>query len=911
MKPKTFSLPIIIFLLIGSFKQLIAQLPEDFYDQVFASGFDFPTGITFDDNGRAFVWEKKGIVHILDSLGQRSDTPLIDISEEVMNWKDHGLMGFALDPSFLKNGYFYLLYAVDLHHYFNFGTANYHPDTTLINGPSFGRVVRFTADPNTNFSKVLPDSRKILLGESINNGISLLYEFHGLGTLLVGQDGTLIISCGDGTSNHGADTGGDSLFSFASEAIRYGIITPDENIGSYKSQYLGSYNGKILRISAQTGDGLASNPFFDPENPRSPQSRTWALGFRNPYRIAIQPETGSHYPADGQPGIIFAGDVGNGAWEELNIVDQGGMNFGWPIYEGNLLMWSFFIKEVPQNRLAGNPLFGSGCEQEYFNFRDLLKPPRKDEDLVFQNPCNSFEPIPESVFPMEARFPIISWSNAMWNKPTRAMVPVFNESGDISNLAVEDPFSGVDAEPFDGFSSLAGVFYNAEAFPEKYHNKFFSMDFSGWIKVFDLDEEQQLLSVQSFHDEAKDIIHLALNPMDGSLYYINISGEIRKISFGGNPAPVAIIEADKLFGPGPLTVQFDASKSFDANSNHLNFEWDFGDGQIQTAPQTSFTFSSQGNNIKSFPVTLKATDEEGAFSSQTVIVSVNNSPPQVDISSFEDGDQYPVDKTILLILEADVSDAEHNNEDLLYQWKVFLHHNDHFHPEPTDFNPITHMLVSPLGCEEEIYYYRIELTVSDPEGLSTTKSQIIYPYCQEDFVSWNNLKAETISEAIHLEWNSELEEEVLHYEVQRSSNFFDFKKIGNLQPKGPNTSYEFIDHSPLVGSNIYRIKAIQKERAFDYSNLATASYPKVPDIRIYPNPASKQFQIEIKEVQSNKVEFELFGSNGGKILNRKWETINGESFKKTIISSDLPRGLYLYRIQNGQEQIIGRLILGY
>ena len=150
----------------------------------------------------------------------------------------------------------------------------------------------------------------------------------------------------------------------ASLALAAGIITPDQDRGSYRAQYLGNLNGKILRIDAETGDGLASNPFYDPANPRSPQSRIWSYGLRNPYRIVLRPGSGAHLPEAGQPGAIYIGDVGNGAWEELDVATKGGENFGWPILEGLLLNWRFFITEVPPNLMAPNPLFESGgCDQ--------------------------------------------------------------------------------------------------------------------------------------------------------------------------------------------------------------------------------------------------------------------------------------------------------------------------------------------------------------------------------------------------------------------------------------------------------------------------------------------------------------------------------------------------------------------
>ena len=273
---------LILLVVFGMFDQMHAQLPEDFYDEIISTDFNFPMGLTFDHEGKMYVWEKEGKVQIIETSGSKLPEPLIDISEEVMNWKDHGLTGFALDPGFANNGYYYLLYAADLHYLKFYGTPEYSPDSMTINTATIGRVVRYKADPATNFTSTVEGSRKILLGETISNGIPLLYAFHGLGTLLVGEDGTLLISCGDATSNGGTDIGGDSHGTFASAAIAEGILGPDQDIGSYKSQYLGSYAGKILRIDAETGDGLSSNPFFDAENPRSPQSRTWGLGLQKP-----------------------------------------------------------------------------------------------------------------------------------------------------------------------------------------------------------------------------------------------------------------------------------------------------------------------------------------------------------------------------------------------------------------------------------------------------------------------------------------------------------------------------------------------------------------------------------------------------------------------------------------------------
>ncbi|MCB0587139.1 MAG: PQQ-dependent sugar dehydrogenase [Phaeodactylibacter sp.] len=902
--------PVFTGLFLAFLFGLSAQgLPDEFYDEKYMGPFEFPTGITFDDTGRMFIWEKSGVVYIADTTGHLFQEPLIDISEEVANWKDHGLMGFALDPEFLINGYFYLLYALDLHYYDHYGTPAYSPDSTELFRPTIGRVTRYKADPLSNFSKALPDSRKVLLGETIDNGIPLLYEFHGLGSLVMGEDGTLLISCGDATSNAGPDTGGDSLGTMASAAIARGILSPDQDVGSYRAQYLGNYNGKILRIDPETGDGLPSNPFYDPEAPRSKQSRIWAYGLRNPYRFSMRPSSGSHFPQDGRPGILYVGDVGNGSWEELDIVQSGGQNFGWPIMEGHGSNWSFFSKEAPANPMAPNPLFGTGCNQEFFTFRDDYTNLTADGGSPPANPCNPNVPIEDYVVGYP---PAILWSNARWNPPTRAIVPFFNDIGEINGAEIGTPQAGVEGENFDGYSSLSGLFYTGSNFPEAYRGKFFAVDFSGWIQVMNFTEDNRLLSVEPFHHYARDIIHMAMNPVDGKLYYINLQGEVRRISFGGNPAPVAIIKADQYYGASPLEVRFDGSESFDSNLPLVSYQWDFGDGQSSGEVAPSHTYISSGNGPQSFLATLTVTDSLGASTTAEAIISLNNTPPEVEITSFRDGDLYPLHEgTTLLRLAADVHDKEHSDDELTYEWRAFVHHNLHFHPDPVDFEHETFALISPLGCDGEEYWYRIELTVTDPEGLSTTRSQSIYPYCGSSFLEWTELAAEAESGQVNLQWTTSMEDSIQYYEVQRSSDFFHFKLLDIIEAEGGQgaASYNYADLNPRHGQNIYRVKAIREGGAYKYSNLANVGYPKSGFIQVYPNPAGTFFRVALSEAQAGTVALELFSNAGVRIFQSSWEAEPGQPFSRKILTRGFPNGSYYYRIINGEQEKVDKLII--
>src|SRR5215510_7028914 len=102
------------------------SLPPGFLDEPVGDDWGQVVGLTCAPDGRLFVWEKLGLVFtVMD--GVKQTTPVLDISEEVGSWGDHGLLGFALDPSFATNGYIYLLYVVDHYYLKNFGTAQYNP----------------------------------------------------------------------------------------------------------------------------------------------------------------------------------------------------------------------------------------------------------------------------------------------------------------------------------------------------------------------------------------------------------------------------------------------------------------------------------------------------------------------------------------------------------------------------------------------------------------------------------------------------------------------------------------------------------------------------------------------------------------------------------------------------------------
>jgi glucose/arabinose dehydrogenase len=173
---------------------------------------------------------------------------------------ERGLSGLCFHPDFPKTPYLYVYYTVK--------------DKNQ-NRLSRFQVTNGTADPK---------SETILLEFD-----PLLGTVHNSGVLRFGPDRKLYVAVGDGANPTSA-------------------------------QSLGSFLGKILRLN-EDGSIPTNNPFVDQLT--DTHRAIYALGFRNPFSMDIDPTSGR----------ILVGDVGNESFEELNDI-QAGRNYGWPLIEG-------------------------------------------------------------------------------------------------------------------------------------------------------------------------------------------------------------------------------------------------------------------------------------------------------------------------------------------------------------------------------------------------------------------------------------------------------------------------------------------------------------------------------------------------------------------------------------------------
>jgi glucose/arabinose dehydrogenase len=241
-----------------------------------------PVDIANAGDERLFVVERAGTIRIVQPDGTVQPQPFLDIRDRV-EWESHGergLLGLAFPPD--SSGFFFVNY-----------TARPDGDT---------RISRFSVSSAPDLA--LAGSEEIILT------VDQPYPNHNGGDLDFGpDDGYLYVAMGDGGS--GNDPGNRAQ-------------ATDELLGKLLRLDVGNRPANAL---ADCGDGPyrvpADNPLADGQGGACDE--IWALGLRNPWRFSF----------DAQTHELFIGDVGQGAWEEVNVQPlAGGENYGWSCYEG-------------------------------------------------------------------------------------------------------------------------------------------------------------------------------------------------------------------------------------------------------------------------------------------------------------------------------------------------------------------------------------------------------------------------------------------------------------------------------------------------------------------------------------------------------------------------------------------------
>lgn len=556
---------------------------------------------------------------------------------------ESGLLGIALDPEFTRNGFVYL----------------YYSEPAPAGAPAHNVLSRFVL---TGAGVLDPASRTDLLLVPSERACC-----HEAGSLGFGADGLLYLATGDNTDP------------FQSE----GTSPLDERPGRerFDAQRTAAnpwdLRGKILRIRA---DGSAPPGNLFSEDPSRGRPEIYAMGVRNPFRLAVDPETSRVYFADVGPDAASDSPRGPRGYDELNVADSPG-HYGWPYC-------------IAENIAYADYDFASGEVGARFD-------------------CAGMRPSVLAYDYSERRYPAL---------------------GHGYDASVPRP--GPNAA-FLGRTLIAGAVYRppagaAFARPSRDRGGLLLTEWTrDLLLMAQVNARGELVALERLLPSAtfRRPIDVEVGA-DGAIYVLeygssfwgdNADAALSRIEYSerGALSPVAEASATPLAGAAPLHVEFSAAGSRRAGSARrlVDYAWDFdGDGARDASGVTAaWDYTEPGV----YSASLIVTDDQGRRSYPFVLrVAVGNLPPTVQILEPTDGHRATAGSTLVLRGRAsDTEDGEARCDQL--QWDIRLGHNAHTHP-----------LGQGTGCELSLpvalpdhgdggqLFYAVELTYTDQGGLT-------------------------------------------------------------------------------------------------------------------------------------------------------------------------------------------------
>ncbi len=777
----------------------------------------------------------------------------------------------------------------------------------LFYSPAGDNAVQHVSRFTFNGSTIDPLSERILLKIPVQRDQCC----HTAGALAFGPDGNLFISTGDNTNPFESD-------GFAPLDERSGRAAWDAQGSSGNTNDL---RGKILRIKPlPNGTYAIPDGNLFPVDTDSTRPEIYITGTRNPFRFSIDHETGWLYWGDVGPDAgRYDRARGPRGHDEWNRAIEAG-NFGWPYCIGN-------------NKPYRDYDLGTGNSGDFFDCTAPINDSPNNTGLRKLPPARN------------------AW---IWYP--------YGESPDFPQL----DGNGV------GRTAAAGPVYHfdpdlksSRKLPRYFDKSLFIYEWSrNWIKEIKFDDQGDILIIQpflsSFHFNS--VIDMELGP-DGALYLLewgsdkfsrnNTDARLLRIEFNPrNKAPVATAEASPDAGPLPLTVQFDARRSFDPDSfEELDYEWDFtSDGQIDaTDPTPTYTFTKAGlHNVR-----LTVRDRSGSVGVATVPIVAGNSRPVVSIEEPANGSFFAWGQSASYTVK--VEDAEDGRTEAgidceEVETQPAIGHDAHSHGERIYHGCTgTFELTQSHGADGSDVFYVIETTYTDQGGeanapLTGQAIAILQPLRKEaehfrlsnrltivsaddsqglravsritsgEYIALNPVNLAGI-EAISYRLNpavagTEISVHVDSINGLRISSLIITDELwgtGYIDITTPIIDPGGIHELYFVFENDSETELLGTLNYVDFiSEVGTSTYITSPDIENhffppFPNPAntSIQFQYTLRKPQS--VRIEIYTMLGRRVALLVDEVQNGGEHSLVMQKGHLASGTYICRIRIGEQ----------
>jgi hypothetical protein len=158
-----------------------------------------------------------------------------------------------------------------------------------------------------------------------------------------------------------------------------------------------------------------------------------------------------------------------------------------------------------------------------------------------------------------------------------------------------------------------------------------------------------------------------------------------------------------------------------------------------------------------------------------------------------------------------------------------------------------------------------------------------------------------------LDWSTSMETNSSHFVIEHSINSIKFNELGMQNAAGNSSTerrYTFTNKNPNLGNNFYRLKMVDQDGKYKYSNIVLLKVRKDNStLMVYPNPTASMINIDINGLAiGSKLEVSLMDASGKLIKSHNY-TFDNQLFSMDV--SSYANGLYFLKINgNSYSEIV-------
>lgn len=172
-------------------------------------------------------------------------------------------------------------------------------------------------------------------------------------------------------------------------------------------------------------------------------------------------------------------------------------------------------------------------------------------------------------------------------------------------------------------------------------------------------------------------------------------------------------------------------------------------------------------------------------------------------------------------------------------------------------------------------------------------------------VRFTTVKAAKQDRGIMVDWNVATENNVAHYEVEKSANGEQFTKSATVAVRNNNSAaaYSWLDVHPFSGNNFYRIKAVDNDGSVRYSNIVKVKIGGNGEIMVYPNPVKHNtLTVQLNNKPAGDYVAQLFNHAGQQVFTKTIQHSGGSAAQALQLKKGLAKGVYQLQVSNGSDR---------